>query len=251
MKYRALRELVLAASTGKNTAAAVQQALDLLVQILQIKAAGIRIYDDNGEAVSEINSGDEKFLPLMESLQEKLILMLRNDFEVGNLFMTFNRNGTHSLFSYPLIVGDRNIGTVSGVTPGERQLATEEEFIQAISASLAIVYGGATHAGVASEAEIKKARTEAIVETAVAVNHEINNPLTAVLGNVQLLLVDREKLDDRTRRMLQAIEQAALRIKDVTGKLMNTVEPAVTDYTGGIKMVDINRLGKKKPDEGQ
>ena len=31
------------------------------------------------------------------------------------------------------------------------------------------------------------------------------------------------------------------RIKEVTGRLMKTVEPAVTEYTSGVKMVDIDK----------
>ena len=71
-------------------------------------------------------------------------------------------------------------------------------------------------------------------------NHEINNPLTAVLGNIQLLLMRGENLDDETIRKLKVVEESAIRIKEVTQKLMNISNDNVTEYTSGSKMIDLS-----------
>lgn len=49
------------------------------------------------------------------------------------------------------------------------------------------------------------------------VRHEINNPLTGVLGQAQLLL--REDLSDRARRRAETIEEMAIRIRDIVSEL--------------------------------
>jgi signal transduction histidine kinase len=52
------------------------------------------------------------------------------------------------------------------------------------------------------------------------VAHEINNPLTAVLTNVQMLLVDAAKIDPDTKESLQLIEEATKRCRTIVQKLM-------------------------------
>ena len=49
------------------------------------------------------------------------------------------------------------------------------------------------------------------------VRHEINNPLTGVLGQAQLLL--REDLSETARSRVEKIEQLAIRIRDIVAQL--------------------------------
>ena len=60
-------------------------------------------------------------------------------------------------------------------------------------------------------------RHNEIVALAARVRHEVNNPLTGLLGQTQLLL--RAKLGDAEHRRVQTIEQLALRIKDSVAEL--------------------------------
>jgi hypothetical protein len=247
LKYESLRDIAVKAASGASQDEICGKAVENAVSVIGVDAGAIALYGDDGLPYASYSAGSDQFTPLMAEMQGKLISMLRSEFSVESLFLTFEKDSPHSLFSYPLTVAGRNLGTISGVVAGKRNLSTEEEFIGAISSQLAIAIAMGSQIGSAG-ADIRKAKTEAIVETAVALNHEINNPLTAVLGNVQLLLIDRDKLDARTLRMLESIEAGALRIKDVTGKLMNVVEPQVTDYVSGVKMVDVNR-SKSNPDK--
>jgi len=79
-----------------------------------------------------------------------------------------------------------------------------------------------------------------IAETAVTVHHEINSPLTAILGNVRLLLRDVGTLDKPVADKLKTIEVSAERIVDVTRRLLRVTRPDSVEYVQGIRMLDIS-----------
>ena len=83
-------------------------------------------------------------------------------------------------------------------------------------------------------------RVAAIVETAVAVNHAINNPLVPILGNAQFLLQDERLTDEAVRERLRGIVKNALRIRDVTQKLTRITNPVTKEYLKGTRMLDID-----------
>jgi len=74
-------------------------------------------------------------------------------------------------------------------------------------------------------AELASSRLElAEVAALVArVRHEINNPLTGVLGQAQLLL--REDLSESALKRVQTIEKLALRLNDIVGQLREVKRP--------------------------
>jgi len=89
---------------------------------------------------------------------------------------------------------------------------------------------------------IQSERVAAITETSIAANHEINNPLFAILGQAQLLLRKYSEEDEDTIRRLKTIEESALRIACVTKKLANLADPVVKEYSGlAAKMIDVDR----------
>ena len=59
------------------------------------------------------------------------------------------------------------------------------------------------------------------------VRHEINNPLAALLGQAQLLLL-REELSERARKRAETIESQARRIQDIVAELREVQLPAAT-----------------------
>jgi nitrogen-specific signal transduction histidine kinase len=71
---------------------------------------------------------------------------------------------------------------------------------------------------------LKLEETAALV---ARIRHEINNPLTGVLGQAQLLL--REDLSERSRKRVQTIEDLALRLRDIVGQLREVQRPADLD----------------------
>lgn len=95
---------------------------------------------------------------------------------------------------------------------------------------------------------VKGEKLASVIETAVAVNHEVNNPLTAILGNTQLILLNKERLPEDVILKLETIEKSALRIRQVTQKLLRVVEPHTTSYTEGMKMLDIESSAADRTD---
>jgi signal transduction histidine kinase len=62
-----------------------------------------------------------------------------------------------------------------------------------------------------------EARMDEVADLITRVRHEINNPLTGVLGQAQLLL--REELSERARKRAETIEGLAVRIRDIVAQL--------------------------------
>jgi signal transduction histidine kinase len=69
-----------------------------------------------------------------------------------------------------------------------------------------------------------EARLEEMSDLVARVRHEINNPLTGVLGQSQLLL--REELTDKARKRVQKIEDLAIRIRDIVAQLRQVQRPS-------------------------
>lgn len=68
-----------------------------------------------------------------------------------------------------------------------------------------------------------EAKLNEIAEIVARVRHEINNPLTGVLGQAQLLL--REELNERARKRVETIEDLALRLRDIVAQLRDVQRP--------------------------
>lgn len=74
-----------------------------------------------------------------------------------------------------------------------------------------------------SEIANYEAKINEIAEIVARVRHEINNPLTGVLGQAQLLL--REELNERARKRVETIEDLALRLRDIAAQLRSVQRP--------------------------
>ena len=66
-------------------------------------------------------------------------------------------------------------------------------------------------------------RLEQVADLVAHIRHEINNPLTGVLGQAQLLL--REELSDRARKRVVTIEELAIRLRDIVAQLREVQKP--------------------------
>jgi signal transduction histidine kinase len=75
-----------------------------------------------------------------------------------------------------------------------------------------------------------EARLAEIADLVAHVRHEINNPLTGVLGQAQLLL--REELSPSARRRVETIEQLATRIRDTVARLRDVQCPPKSNDEG-------------------
>lgn len=74
-------------------------------------------------------------------------------------------------------------------------------------------------------------KLEQTADLVARIRHEINNPLTGVLGQAQLLL--REELSERSRKRVQTIEDLALRLRDVVAQLREVQRPGNNGENNG------------------
>jgi DNA-binding response OmpR family regulator len=97
------------------------------------------------------------------------------------------------------------------------------------------------HIEAGQEEIIKAQRISAITETAVSLNHEINNPLCSIMGNAELLGMMLSDADEKIRRKLEIITRESSRIHETTKKLSNLMEPVLTEYISGVQMIDLKK----------
>jgi len=90
---------------------------------------------------------------------------------------------------------------------------------------------------VTQERLVKASRLAAIGEMSLTVRHEINNPLTAILGEAQLMLMG-QNLSEEMRRNLKTIEQLSIRIQEVVRKLSEVKEDKTKEFMKGLKTID-------------
>jgi DNA-binding response OmpR family regulator len=85
---------------------------------------------------------------------------------------------------------------------------------------------------------VMRRRRDAIREIVSTICHEINNPLSAAVMGVDLVM-DRAALDPDAVRNLETVRNSLQRIEEVIGALKSVEDRTVT-YQGGQKMIDIS-----------
>lgn len=85
-----------------------------------------------------------------------------------------------------------------------------------------------------------------VAHLAATVNHEINNPLAIVIGNVQCMLVENAAMTQKAVARLHRIEEAALRISETNRKLIDINQLVSETYLGtGERMLSLEKSTSK------
>jgi GAF domain-containing protein/CheY-like chemotaxis protein len=92
---------------------------------------------------------------------------------------------------------------------------------------------------------VRTQRLVALGQIGVTVRHEVNNPLTVVLGNADWLLQALNDLEGEPLKALEAIRINALRIRDTVNRLGDIQTDQVTEYLAGIEMIDLHSQDTK------
>ena len=91
-----------------------------------------------------------------------------------------------------------------------------------------------------AEEELARSRWLAgIGETTIALEHEINNPLSALLGHAELLMMDNDLSEDQ-QEQLRIIQEQAARIAQVVRRLARLKNPQSVEYLAGARMLDLS-----------
>jgi PAS domain S-box-containing protein len=88
---------------------------------------------------------------------------------------------------------------------------------------------------------VKAERLGAIGQVGIAVRHEINNPLTTVIGNTELLIERYENTDPDLKVRLDMILNNALRIAEIVKRLEGIKQDKVVEYLRGVTMTDLKQ----------
>jgi CheY-like chemotaxis protein len=76
-------------------------------------------------------------------------------------------------------------------------------------------------------------------QLAISVNHEINNPLTGLLGTAELMLMKKERLDDEMCKHLKTIVEQCHRIGEITSRLKSLIHLRTVPYGQHDEMLDL------------
>ena len=101
---------------------------------------------------------------------------------------------------------------------------------------------------VAEKEKYEKERLQGVLEMAGAVCHEINQPLQAIIGYSELLLMNTEEDRAKDTESLATIQSQAARIGKITKKLSGITRYRTVDYSGTTRIVDIWGAG---PETGE
>ena len=86
---------------------------------------------------------------------------------------------------------------------------------------------------------LENERLAAIGQFAVAVRHEINNALTAIVTESQLLGSEGSGLTEDQKASAESIHESAMRIAAHVKKITNLSDAPVMTYMGNVKMLDL------------
>jgi len=95
---------------------------------------------------------------------------------------------------------------------------------------------------------LANARLAAIGEFAVTIRHEVNNALTSIVAESQLLTETEQGLSQDGKAAAKSIHKAALRIAGDIRKLTSLSNAPVTEYAPGIQMIDLKAAGMREAD---
>lgn len=168
---------------------------------------------------------------------------------------------TRSILCVPLIVKGTLIGAIEVLNKvGGPFNADDLRMTEALALSAAAAIGNARlfewekqalrKLTEAQDELVRAQRLAALGQIGVTVCHEVNNPLTVILGNADWLLEELGELDSELLKALKAIRTNALRIRDIVDKLEDIQTDRVTEYVAGIEMIDIHDQGAKTEQRG-
>jgi len=92
----------------------------------------------------------------------------------------------------------------------------------------------------ADEEKLKREKMQSILEIAGAVCHELNQPMTVVSVNCDLIRMNQFK-EQEVFEKIDIIKKQLKRMTDITKKLMHITKYETRDYLDGTRIVDIDR----------
>jgi signal transduction histidine kinase len=199
-----------------------------LKALIEFKDCGINLLDRQRQIYVDYETAAEE---VIEKSYQAIPRSLAQALETGRPVYRRNRAaieewgdpipaGTNCVLDVPFSEGTLAINHSREEAFGERDIAVLEQFAQVLSEAhrrLEDLRNLALQEGQLHQAQ----KLEAIGQLATGVAHEINNPLTSVLGYSELLL--RRELDPQVREFVATIHQEGQRAHQIAGRLLQFV----------------------------
>ncbi len=241
--------------------------LDLLEELVEFEFAALFINDETEQKLQAVASKGHVVdliqpvsfdmgngLSAWVAKQKRPILL--SDLHRGK---SDEESPLRSFLSIPLLLGDRLIG-VMNFGHGRAGAFTRHDLhvLTIAGAQLGVIIERALYfsrlsdtnrqleernrqLAEAQQALLRHERLAALGELAVTVNHEINNPLTVIIGNAEFLLHDLAGSDPKILSKVEHIVSEARRIARITRSLRKLDNPVSEDYLpGGRKMIRLD-----------
>ncbi len=263
-----LRDIVIILQKGMNSVDTFEAVFTLLEKSINFDSATLFLYNQKDDRLEVIHQkGDEtvdlaKEIPFDRgsgissyiSKQKKPIILQSLSKARPGKEQRFN-----SFVSLPLWVGEKLIGVlnIGHSEPNFYKQANAKDF-EIIAFQISIIMEkmvlrkkieeqnlqlqkALKELEGTQEQLIEKERLAAIGEVIVTVNHEINNPLTAIIGIAEILEIAFETgRKEKIKEGLKGILQAAKRIKKVTHKLSKISSTTSKEYIGSLSMLKLD-----------
>ncbi len=84
-------------------------------------------------------------------------------------------------------------------------------------------------------------RLKVIAEAGITLNHEINNPLTGVMGNLELLLDEMPEDKEEIKKTLKTVYENSAKIAEVVKKFQKVNTYVTTKYADKQAMLDLDK----------
>ena len=241
------------------------KALDMITKAVQCDSASFFLFDENTETLEEAATVGSR-VDLIESTQFEMgsglsawVAKQRDSILLPDVRKK-SPGDFRSFISTPLLSGEKLIGVVN-IGHKEPHFLNEhhQQFLEIIAGEMAATIERARYeeevirknqALTLASREIEKQqqqivemeRFQVLAQVAASINHEINNPLTTIIGNTELLLMKGDGLDDFFKKKLNLILQEGRRISQIIEKLRDMKKIVVKDYIKqtGEKMIDLS-----------
>ncbi len=224
-KYRALADAALAASEGNDIEIVAEKGLAGAADYIGLAAGSLILWDSSDEIVTRaVNAGTDEDREILDDTEKSLLMMLRKNFKMKSAYMELGGEKAKSVFFLPIEIESRQFGALIGIRKDKVRLHDYDQFLRALASVLALV----------------SAPKKAIEDLAVGMNHEINNYLTPLLGNLELLEDPGLKLSDDVRKKLDVIQQSAKKIAKVTARLKEVSKLPRVQYVDDEWMVNLS-----------
>jgi len=262
-----LREIVSIIQKGLGSDETFGAIFDLLEKSVPFDSATLYLYHQKADRLEIIHQKGEEIVDLAQEIpfdrgngisswvsKQKKPIILQS--------LVKSRSGKEHRFSsfvsMPLWVGDKLVGVLNiGHQEPDVYKRIEISDYEIISSQISIILDkiilqkqlrehnillkeALSKLKRAQKQLIEKERLAAIGEVVITVNHEINNPLTSIIGLAEILeLAFQTGKHEKVREGLRGILKEANRIRKVTHKLAEISSSESKKYVGKLRMIEL------------